>query len=100
MEDLEGPLELGGHVTAECPALARSVEVLRRQLCDTHDLCLLQLGSDDGTASLKEFRKQDGAFLSPISILAYLLSEERVRLARDSDRCWRSKTRLARRHPG
>jgi hypothetical protein len=80
LEGLDGPLELGGPLMLECPALARSVKMLTEQLRVVHDCCLSQLCVDDGPNSLEEFRKLDGALLSPVSILDYLLSEEKARL--------------------
>jgi hypothetical protein len=80
LEGPDGQLALGGPLVLECPALARSVEALTEQLRAAHDRCLSRLCVDDGTDSLEEFRKLDGALLSPVSILDYLLSEEKARL--------------------
>ncbi len=80
LEGLDGPLGLGGRLMLECPALARSVEVLNEQLRAAHNRCLSQLCVDDGSDSLEELWKLDGALLSPVSILDYLLSEEKARL--------------------
>jgi hypothetical protein len=77
--ELKEPLGLGADFKSEHTALKRSVSELHKQLSVAR---LSALAADDGDLTMEAFRKVDGALLSPISILDYLLSEEAAQVQR------------------
>jgi hypothetical protein len=82
-EELDHALAFGSNLRSEYIALDRSIRDLMNHLCRMDDKCVRTLGREDTEKCLAAFLRLDGALLSPISILDYLLSEEEPRQPRD-----------------
>ncbi len=81
-EELDHALAFGSNLRSEYVALDRSIRELMNRLSTTDDKCVQALWREDAEECLVAFLRLDGALLSPISILDYLLSEGEPRLRR------------------
>jgi hypothetical protein len=82
-EEFDHVLAFGSNLRFEHAALDRSIRELVNRLSAADDRCVQTVWREDDEGCLAAFLRLDGALLSPISILDYLLSEGESRQQRD-----------------